>query len=59
MSTEAGAIHIIWILSPDAMEKWSEKSVFRKDKNNQRKTFENELEESAELEAVFAQMVSR
>ena len=50
---------IIWILTPDAMEKWSEKSVFRKDKNNQRKTFENELEESAELEAVFAQMVSR
>ena len=48
---------IIWILEPDAMEKWSDKSVFRKDKSGQRKKFENEMEELAELEAAFAQMV--
>ena len=47
---------IIWILSPDAMQKWSRKSVFRKDSSNQSKMFENELAELAELEAAFAQM---
>lgn len=47
---------IIWILSPDAMQKWSSKSVFRKNSSNQSKMYENELAELAELEAAFAQM---
>ena len=48
---------IIWILEPDAIEKWSDKSVFRKSPSGQRVKFESEIAELAELEAAFAQLV--
>ena len=51
---------IIWLLSPDAMQKWSDRSVFRKGaKGAKGKVFESEFEELAELEGAFAQMVGR
>lgn len=50
---------VIWILEPDAIEKWSDKSVFRKDMEGKRKGFRCEIEELAELEIAFAQMVVR
>lgn len=49
---------IIWLLEPDAIEKWSEKSVFKKDRSAQQKRYENEIEEIAELEAAFTQVVA-
>lgn len=50
---------VIWILDPDAIEKWSDKSVFRKGMDGQRKRFRCESEELAELEAAFSRMVAR
>ena len=47
---------IIWILEPDAMEKWSDKSVFGKGRSNKPVKFESEVAELAGLEAAFAQL---
>lgn len=48
----AALMVVIWILEPDAMEEWCERSVFSKHKGEKR--FANEAEELAELDVAFA-----
>lgn len=45
----------VWLLEPQAIEKWCEKSAFRKDKTG--KGFKNEADELIELEMAFNKMV--
>lgn len=48
---------IIWILEPNAIEKWSDKSIFGKNRGGRPEKFSNEIEELAKLEVAFARMV--
>lgn len=46
---------VVWLLEPKAIEKWCEKSVFRKNKAD--KGFKTESNELVELELAFKTMV--
>jgi hypothetical protein len=48
---------LIWLLEPEAIEKWCEKSVFRKDKADKR--FKTSTDELVELDMAYKKMVDR